>query len=303
MGQLEDMQVFVRIVDSGGISLAADQLGIAKSAVSRRLSELENRLGVTLLNRTTRSSNLTDAGKTFYERSQQLINEVDELNNLTSDPEFSLSGTLRISVPLSFGLTHLSKPIEIFSKEHPELTLDITFIDNETDLVEGGYDLAFRIGKLEDSSLQARKIAPIKLVVCASPEYLQKHGTPKVPEELKNHKMLKYALHGKLGWNLIDKNGTSHTIHVQSKMIANNGDFLNKMAIANCGVLLSPTFISWEAIENKDLIHILKDYEFEEIYSYVVYPQSRYLSRKIRLFIDYLTDYFGNEPYWDKNFN
>jgi len=152
MGQLEDMQVFVRIIDSGGISQAANQLGIAKSAVSRRLSELENRLGVSLLNRTTRNSNLTDAGKTFYERSQQVINDVNELNNLTSDPEFSLNGTLKISVPLSFGLSHLSKPIEVFTKEHPELNMDITFIDSETDLIEGGYDLAFRIGRLEDSS-------------------------------------------------------------------------------------------------------------------------------------------------------
>lgn len=300
MGQLEDMQVFVRIVDAGGISPAADQLGVAKSAVSRRLSELENRLGVSLLNRTTRSSNLTDAGKTFYERSQQLINDVNELNSLTSDPEFSLSGTLRISVPLSFGLSHLAKPIEIFSKEHPELSMDITFIDSETDLVEGGYDLAFRIGELEDSSLKARKITPIKLVVCASPEYLKQHGTPQTPEDLKDHQMLKYAFYDKLGWKLMDKNGKPHMVQVQSKITANNGDFLNQMAIANFGILLTPTFISWEALEKKQLVQILTDYKHKEIYSYIVYPQTRHLSRKIRLFIDFLKDYYGDEPYWDK---
>lgn len=303
MGQLEDMQVFVRVVDAGGIGLAAEQMGIAKSAVSRRLSELENRLGVTLITRTTRSSKLTEAGENYYARSQQLINDIDELNNLTSDPDCSLNGTLRLSVPLSFGLLHLTSAIEQFIKDHPELNLDINFSDRETDLIEGGFDLAFRIGDLQDSSLKARKISPIKLIVCASPGYLEKYGTPKHPEDLKNHKLLKYALYNNNHWKLLDKNGQSYSVPLHSAITANNGDFLNAMAISGHGIIIQPTFISWEAIAQKQLVPILSDYTPPKINAYAVYPQTRFPSRKVRLFIDFLSERFGNNPYWDQTYD
>lgn len=303
MGQLEDMQVFVRVVDAGGIGLAAEQMGIAKSAVSRRLSELENRLGVTLITRTTRSSKLTEAGENYYARSQQLINDVDELNNLTADPDCSLNGTLRLSVPLSFGLLHLTSAIEQFIKDHPELNLDINFSDRETDLIEGGFDLAFRIGDLQDSSLKARKISPIKLIVCASPGYLEKYGTPKHPEDLKNHKLLKYALYNNNHWKLLDKNGQSYSVPLHSAITANNGDFLNAMAISGHGIIIQPTFISWEAIAQKQLVPILSDYTPPKINAYAVYPQTRFPSRKVRLFIDFLSERFGNNPYWDQTYD
>ena len=302
MGQLEDMQVFVRVVDAGGIGLAAEQMGIAKSAVSRRLSELETRLGVTLLNRTTRSSKLTEAGENYYARSQQLINEIDELNNLTSDPDCALNGTLRISVPLSFGLLHLTSAIEQFTREHPELSLDINFSDKETDLIEGGYDLAFRIGDLQDSSLKAKKISPIKLVICASPNYLSKHGTPSTPDDLKQHQLLRYALEENNHWKLLDKQGNTHTIPLKSAISANNGDFLNIMAISGRGIIIQPTFIAWEALAQKQLIPILTDYEIPEINAYAVYPQTRFTSRKVRIFIDFLSERFGNNPYWDQKY-
>ena len=303
MGQLEDMQVFVRVVDAGGIGLAAEQMGIAKSAVSRRLSELENRLGVTLITRTTRSSKLTEAGENYYTRSQQLINDIDELNNLTSDPDCSLNGTLRLSVPLSFGLLHLTSAIEQFIKDHPQLSLDINFCDRETDLIEGGFDLAFRIGDLQDSSLKARKISPIKLIVCASPGYLEKYGTPKHPEDLKNHKLLKYALYNNNHWKLLDKNGQSYSVPLHSAITANNGDFLNAMAISGHGIIIQPTFISWEAIAQKQLVPILSDYTPPKINAYAVYPQTRFPSRKVRLFIDFLSERFGNNPYWDQTYD
>ena len=303
MGQLEDMQVFVRVVDAGGIGLAAEQMGIAKSAVSRRLSELENRLGVTLITRTTRSSKLTEAGENYYARSQQLINDIDELNNLTSDPDCSLNGTLRLSVPLSFGLLHLTSAIEQFIKDHPQLSLDINFSDRETDLIEGGFDLAFRIGDLQDSSLKARKISPIKLIVCASPRYLEKYGTPKHPEDLKNHKLLKYALYNNNNWKLLDKNGQSYSVPLHSAITANNGDFLNAMAISGHGIIIQPTFISWEAIAQKQLVPILSDYTPPKINAYAVYPQTRFPSRKVRLFIDFLSERFGNNPYWDQTYD
>ncbi len=303
MGQLEDMQAFVRIIDAGGIGLAAEQMDIAKSAVSRRLSELENRLGVTLINRTTRSSKLTEAGENYYTRSQQLLNDINELNNLTSDPNCALNGKLRISVPLSFGLLHLTSAIEQFTREHPELSLDINFSDRETDLIEGGFDLAFRIGDLQDSSLKARKISPIKLIICASPAYLKKHGTPKSPEELRQHQLLKYTLYENNHWKLIDKKGRTHTVPIKSAITANNGDFLNAMAISGRGIIIQPTFIDWEALAQKQLIPILSDYKLPEINAYAVYPHTRFASRKVRLFIDFLSERFGNNPYWDQKYS
>ena len=300
MGQLEEMQVFIRVVDAGGIGLAADQMGIAKSAVSRRLSELENRLGVTLLNRTTRSSKLTEAGQNYYTRSHQLINEIDELNNQTSDPDFELNGTLRISVPLSFGLAHLTPALDLFTREHPELKVDIEFTDRETDLIEGGFDLAFRIGDLSDSSLKARRIAPIKFHICASPEYLKQYGVPQQPSDLKDHHLLKYALVDTNTWKIIDAKGKPHTVKINSTITANNGDFLNSMAIAGHGITFTPSFISWQAIAMGKLVYVLADCEMPTMYAYAVYPNTRFPSRKVRLFIDFLTERFGDNPYWDQ---
>lgn len=303
MGQLEDMQVFVRVVDAGGIGLAAEQMGIAKSAVSRRLAELENRLGVSLITRTTRSSKLTEAGENYYARSQQLINDIDELNNLTTDPSCSLNGNLRLSVPLTFGLLHLTAAIEQFIQEHPELNLDINFNDSETDLIEEGFDLAFRIGDLKGSSLKARKISPIKLNICASPDYLKKYGIPKKPKDLKKHKLLKYALYHSNQWKLFDENGKIHHLPLHSAITANNGDFLNAMAISGHGIVIQPTFITWQAIAQKQLVPILSDYSLPEINAYAVYPNTRFTSRKVRLFIDFLCERFGNNPYWDQTYD
>jgi DNA-binding transcriptional LysR family regulator len=301
MGQLEDMQAFIRVVEAGGIGPASEQLGIAKSAVSRRLAQLETRLGVTLINRTTRTSKITEAGQHYYARSVSVINDIAELNSITSDPECALNGTLRLSAPLSFGLLHLAPALDTFAKRHPKLRLDIDFSDHETDLIEGGFDLAFRIGDLNDSTLKARKISPIRFNICASPEYLKKHGTPKTPNDLKNHQVLRYALYGANNWNLLDKKGKKHSVNTTSKLVANNGDFLCDMAIAGHGIILTPTFIAWQAIAVGDLTPILQNYKLVDLNAYAVYPQTRHLSRRVRLLIDYLATRFGENPYWDQS--
>jgi len=164
MGQFEQMQLFRRVVDAGGIGKAADQLGMAKSGVSRQLLALETRLGVRLINRTTRRSSLTEAGKAYYEGALKLIDDVVELDALTSDTGSSLKGTLRLAVPLSFGLCHLSTALDEFARGHPGLTLDIDFSDRIVDLAERGIDVAIRITELEDSSLQARRLCPIRIL-------------------------------------------------------------------------------------------------------------------------------------------
>jgi DNA-binding transcriptional LysR family regulator len=300
MGQLEDMQVFVRVVEAGGIGHAAEQLGIAKSAVSRRLTELEARLGVSLISRTTRTSRVTDTGKLYYTHSLSVIDEVAELNSITANPESSLGGTLRLSAPLSFGLSQLTPALDDFAKAHPGLTLDIEFSDHMADLIAGGFDLAFRIGDLSDSTLKARKISPIQSTICASPAYLEKYGTPTTPEDLKNHQVLRYALDNTNSWTLFDKKGKKYSVNTPAKIIANNGDFLCKMAISGHGIIVEPTFITWEAIAIGELIEILPEYKIPDIYAYAVYPQTRYLSRRARLLIDFLAERFGDNPYWDQ---
>jgi DNA-binding transcriptional LysR family regulator len=303
MGQLEDMSVFIRVVDAGGISRAAEQLGLAKSAVSRRLADLETRLGVKLLNRTTRKSSLTEAGQSYYERAIKIIDDVVELNTLTTDSNTALEGTINLAVPLSFGLSHLSKAIDLFIKQNPKLVININFSDRQVDLIEEGLDLAFRIGDLKDSSLIARKISPIKIILCASPEYLKQYGTPNIPGDLKNHRLLHYNVSGKSQWKLEDKQGTQHIVNVSSNLIANNGDFLKDMAIAGHGIVASPTFIAWQAIAIGDLVPVLSDFKLPQANAYAVYPQTRYLSHRTRELINFLSDYFGENPYWDQGIN
>ena len=257
MGQLEDLQVFVRVVEAGGIGRAATQLGMAKSAVSRRLSELEARLGLRLINRTTRKSSLTEAGRAYYQRAGQVLEDIAEMNAMTSDADASLQGTIHLAVPLSFGLCHLAPAIDDFAQLYPKLVLNIDFSDRHIDLIEEGFDVAFRIADLKDSSLRARVICPIRHCICASPDYLKRYGEPRVPEDLKEHRLLRYQASGSAPLKLIDKEETEYNIRMTSTMIANNGDFLNQMAISGHGIGAAPTFISWRALRDGKLIRIL----------------------------------------------
>ena len=301
MGQLEDMSVFVRIVDAGGIGKAADQLGIAKSGVSRRLVALEARLGVSLINRTTRSSSLTSVGREYYERAVKLIDDVLELDGLATDEGKSLEGLMRLAVPLSFGLTHLSPAIDIFSRKNPGLAINIDFSDHQVDLVEQGIDLAIRISDLKDSSLQARRICPIRLQLCASPSYLEKHGTPRKPEDLKDHQVLSYSLVPGSTIRLRNRQGDEQLVHTSARMSANNGDFLHDMALAGHGIVVLPTFITWKSLAAQKLVHVLEPYTPPALSAWAVYPQTRYLSQRTRRFIDFLAERFGDDPYWDRH--
>lgn len=301
MGQLEDMNMFVHVVDAGGISRAAEQMDIAKSAISRRLADLETRLGVRLLNRTTRTSSLTEAGQNFYERALKIIDDVSELTALTADSSCALEGTIRLAAPLSFGLAHLAPAIDLFTKEHPQLTIKIDFSDRQIDLVEEGFDLAFRIADLKDSTLVARKISPIRLLLCASPDYIKENGMPKKLVDLKQHRFLQYNVSSSSSLKLIDNKNKEHLVKLSAKMIANNGDFLRNMAIAGHGILATPTFISWKALATGDLVPVLPGFSIPQTNAYAVYPQTRYLSQRTRLLIDFLVERFGENPYWDRD--
>ena len=300
MGQLEDMYIFLRVVETGSITKAAEQMNIAKSAVSKRLALLEQKLGIKLINRTTRKSSITEAGQRYYQRSKLIIDEVDELNSQTSSSKRALEGTLNIAVPLSFGLTHLAPALDLFLQQHSDLKLNINFSDQKIDIVEQGVDLAFRIGQLDNSSLQARKIAPIKHVLCASPDYLKLQGEPKTPNDLKNHKVIKYGNLDQGGLKLLNKEGEEHIVHFEPHIIANNGDFLKSLAESNHGITYLPSFIVWQSLATKKLVPVLAEYKIESMYAYAVYPPNRHLPLKVRSLIDFLVERFGNDPYWDQ---
>ncbi|MDG6774008.1 LysR family transcriptional regulator [Thiomicrorhabdus sp. ZW0627] len=300
MGQLEEMQIFIRVVEAGGIGKAAEQLNLAKSAVSRRLSDLESRLSCKLIQRTTRTSSLTEAGKVYYERALKVLESVEDMNSAIRNDEQQLRGTLRVAVPLSFGLAHMTDVFDQFAKQHPELTLQIDLSDREVDMVEEGFDLAFRIGQLKDALIQARKLVPVRLILCASPDYLKEHGVPEVPEDLKEHKILHYTGDKTGVWHLTDSEGYAHPVQASGQIYANNGDFLCKMAVSGHGIVLSPTFIAWKSLHEGELVQVLKEYQLPKMHAYAVYPQNRYLSQKARVFIDFLVEYFGDKAYWDE---
>ncbi|MEH6579327.1 MAG: LysR family transcriptional regulator [Amphritea sp.] len=301
MGQLEDMQVFVRIVEAGSITRASEQLSLAKSAVSKRLVGLENRLGSKLINRTTRQSSLTEAGRHYYQRVKLLLDEVDELNGDISSKSQVLAGSLKLAVPLSFGISHLTPAIDLFLQKHPELNVELDFSDRKVDIIEEGFDLAIRIGKLEDSTMQARKITPIRHAVCASSAYIEKHGKLDAPQQLKDHRILKYASLPLAGVRFLDSEKQEHLVNLEPYLIANNGEALKQMAISGHGITLLPTFIVWDALATGDLEPLLDDYSFPSMHAYAVYPPTRYLPQKVRSLIDFLIERFGDNPYWDQN--
>ncbi|MFA7386147.1 MAG: LysR family transcriptional regulator [Thiohalobacteraceae bacterium] len=300
MARLEDMENFMRVVETGSISAAAERLGIAKSAVSRRLSDLEARLGVQLFRRTTRRLDITDSGRGFYERCLRILSDVDEAEQAVSQVHGRLVGRLRVAVPLSFGLLHLCPAINDFMVAHPGLEFDLDLNDRQVDLLAEGFDLAVRIADLEDSSLIARRLATMRTVVCASPEYLARAGVPESPSALAERDCLVYSnARDPALWRFRGPDGGERTVRVRVRMRANNGDFLRQAASAGQGVCILPTFIAFHAIETGTLTPILTDYVWPSYHAYAVYPQTRHLTRRVRVFVDYLAERFAGVPYWD----
>ena len=301
MGRFEKIQIFVRIVDAGSISRAAQQLHMTKSSVSKALSSLEQDLGVKLLARTTRSQSLTDSGEGFYQHAQRILPEVDALFADTEAGDTAVKGHLKVSVPLSFGIEHLSPALQAFMLQYPQVQLEVFYDDARTDLVEGGFDLAFRIGSLSDSLLQAKRICPIGFSICASPDYLTQNGPIKQVEQLEAHPFLKYASIASSRFTWTSADAETFSVNLNTRFIANNGEALLHMAEQGLGVAVIPNFIAYKALQGGRLIAILKDTPLPVESAWAVYPQTRYLPQRTRLFIDHLVDWFAGEPYWEQS--
>jgi DNA-binding transcriptional LysR family regulator len=301
MRRFDDLQAFVAVVEAGSFTAAANRLDIAKSAVSRRIAALETRLGVQLLRRTTRRLNLTDTGRSFYERSARILADLEESEAAVHQEQGELRGRLKVALPLSFGTKHMYKPIADFARLHPKVSFDLDLNDRRVDLVQEGADLALRIGHLSDSSLIARRLFESHSVVCASPDYVQKLGKPVTPEDLQQHRCLVYGnLPDPSRWVCRDKNGVEHRIDVNVELTATNGEFLSELAARGLGVVMQPTFIAGDRIKRGDLVPLLTEYEWPKVPAYAIYPPTRHLSFRVRTFIDFLAQRFAGIPYWDE---
>ncbi|MDH3491761.1 MAG: LysR family transcriptional regulator [Gammaproteobacteria bacterium] len=302
MDKFEDLQAFVAVVEAGSFTAAAERLNAAKSAISRRVSALEERLGVQLLRRTTRVLNLTETGSSFYEHSARILADLNEAEAAVQQEHGELRGTLRVALPLSFGVRHMCTPIAAFSKLHPKVEFDLDLNDRRIDLIEEGVDVAIRIGRLQDSSYIARRLFDVRAVVCASPHYLSVHGEPQAPGDLRHHRCLVYSnLTDPNKWTYLDKDGTKRTVEVESIMSASSGDFLANAAAHGMGLVIPPTFIASESIRRGNLVPILTDYDWPVMPAYAIYPPTRHLSYRVRAFIDFLVERFSGTPRWDRD--
>lgn len=299
MSKLSELEIFVSVVDHEGFSAAARALDVSKSHVSKQISRLEDRLGARLLNRTTRQVTLTDGGRAFYERCSQILEELEEAETAVSQMQSSPRGTLRVTVPMSFGLGYIAPAIGDFMSQYPELDVDMHMTDRKVDLVEEGYDLAIRVGKLSDSSLIVRKIAPATGYVCASPAYLEAHGVPQNPEDLVDHDCLLYTyLRTGSTWRLERADGQVASVEVSGRFRANNGTALVAAACRGLGLVLSPEFICADAIRDGSLQRVLEEWTLSTGAIWALYPHRRHLSAKVRLFVDFLIDQFADQPPW-----
>jgi len=301
MNRFDDLEAFIAVVETGSFTQAAERLGLAKSAISRRVSALESRLGVELLRRTTRRLDLTDTGLGFYERAVRLLADLDEAEAAAAQSHGELRGKLKVALPVSFGVRHMCAPIAEFSRTHPELQFELDLNDRRIDLLEEGADLALRIGRLEDSSLIARRLFDARTALVASPDYLDRHGIPAEPADLVGHRCLVYSnLPEPRRWVCRDAKGQKVAVTVTPAMSASNGDLLARMALEGQGIVMQPTFIVGDAIAEGRLVSLLDRYAWPVTPAYAVYPPTRHLSYRVRAFIDFLVQYFSGTPAWDR---
>lgn len=297
--KFEQIYAFVTVVEQMSFTKAADKLDMAKSSLSRRVSELEQRLGVQLLQRTTRKLSLTDQGQQFYQRATQVLSGLEEAEQLISDEQLELRGRIRMAAPLSFSNLHLSAVVAEFKTLYHNIDLNIDLNDRQLDLVEEGFDLAVRAGNLQDSNLLVRKLGIVRIATCASPEYLKRYGTPEHPSQLLNHFGLYYTnVAANVGWRyLVD--GQLQAFMPKNNLSANNGDFLVRAAANGLGLVNSPTFIAYRLLQSGDLVRVLADFPTPETGLYAVFPPGRLMPARVRALVDFLHNRFGDHPYWD----
>ncbi len=296
MDRLTEMEAFATVVDQGGFTDAARKLGISKSAVSKHVSSLEARLGARLLNRTTRRVSPTEIGLAYYDRALRVLNDAGEADALVSAMQSAPSGLLRISVATDFGVNHLSPVLGQFLEEFPDITVNMVLNNRYVELISEGFDMAVRIGELEDSTLRARKLAETTRRMVASPAYLEKYGRPARIDDLNEHKLLHYSSQaGGAVWKLTAPSGEKRQIRTAGGLSVNDGQSLLNAAISGLGIAYLHSFLYAKAMKEGLVVDVIPDLPMETQGIYAVYPPGRFTQPKVRAFIDFLVDIYADK--------
>lgn len=294
---IEHLKLFVRLASTHNISMAGQELGLSPAVASAHINKLEEGLGVRLVHRTTRKVSLTEEGQAFLPHAEEVLATVEAARGAVGVGHSAPTGTLRVTAPASFGRLHLVPALKGFMAAYPELTVDFRFSDSIIDMVEGGFDVAIRLAELKDSTLVARKLAPDRRIIVASPEYLEKHGTPKTPQELADHKCV--TLIGLENWVFEAEEG-QYAFRASGSFRTDNGDAMRDACIDGLGVSINSIWSVYKQLQAGELVEILEDYPLVMNASiWAVYPSSRLIAPKVRAFIDYFAEYYGQPPYWE----
>ncbi len=294
---ITDLEIFARVAAAGNMSAAGREMGLSPAVVSKRISHMEERLGARLFQRTTRQLKLTETGEGFYERVVKILKAIEEAESFVSQLSMKARGTLRITAPIGFSRKHIAPVLATFMHKHPDLLIEMALSDDIIDIVGEGIDLAIRVAELDDSSLVARKLAPCRRVICATPDYLERHGTPRSLADLGKHNCL--ALGYQNVWRLSGPDGAT-TVKISSNLRVNSGDVLHEAQLSGLGIAMRSTWAISEDLKNGRLRVILPEYrESPGVAVYAVYPSRQFLPAKLKLFVDFLAHQFGPMPYWD----
>lgn len=301
MRDIAVIPVFTSVVEEGSFSRAADKLGITKSAVSKRISGLEAQLGVKLLHRSTRKLSLTEAGERYFEHAAHALRAAQDAEHAATELQKVPRGTLKISIPMSFGRLHIAPLIPVFLKRYPDLSIHMDMSDLARDIIAEGFDLVLASGDLPDSSLIARKLAPLHSVLCASEDYINRCGEPKTPQDLTRHNNILYTYHTTLNeWAFI-QNGEEERVRISGNYQVNNSEALRESLLQGLGIGRLPSFAVGEDIRLGRLVRLLPDYQMPHKDLYAVFPEKQYMPEKVRVFIDFLVEHLGEEsPHWDR---
>lgn len=296
MDRFGDLDVFAHVVTAKSMSAAGRELKLSPAVISKRIRRLEERLGVRLLQRTTRQLSLTEAGQGFYERVVSILASIEDAEAWVASGSGQARGTLRVSAPTSFGRLHIAPHLKPFLDANPMVTVDLILTDSFVDIIGEGFDLAVRIADLQDSSLVAKRLAPNHRVLCATPTYLAEHGTPRTIEELAKHTLI---AHNADQWRLDGPAGPV-SVSVTGPLRTNSSEVVREALLGGVGIALRSTWDVGPELTSGQLVHVLPEYSGgKRVAVYAVYPSRRHMEQKVRVFVDYLAELYGATPYWD----
>lgn len=297
---LMGMRVFTKVVELKSFAKAADYLNLSRGMTSRYVAQIEEHLHVRLINRTTRHLSLTESGSNYYQKAIQILSLVAETEQSAANDAAEPRGLLRVSCSVAFGGSLLGDAIGAYLQRYPQVQVEIVLCERMVDLVDEGFDLAIRVADNIAPGLVARPLTPIRFVACASPQYLQRRGHPAAPAELTGHDCLTFSDNDAQKEWRFSRNGELNSIKVHGSFHGNNGNILCNAAAGGLGIVYQPSFLVHEQIRNGRLVRLLPDWEADTFWAYAVYPHRKFLLPKVRSFVDFMVNYFGPNPIWDK---